>query len=34
MIQVEDHNEGKLEFVSGEQLYHVLGLKGEDDCEE
>jgi hypothetical protein len=35
MIQIEDKldDEGKLEFASEEQLYHVLGLKGEDYCE-
>jgi hypothetical protein len=36
MIQIEDQldDECKLKFVSNEQLYHVLGLKGEDDYEE
>jgi hypothetical protein len=35
MIQIEDKldDEGKLEFASEEQLYEVLGLKGEDDYE-
>jgi hypothetical protein len=35
MIQIEDKldDEGKLEFASEEQLYQVLGWKGEDECE-
>jgi hypothetical protein len=35
MIQIEDmlDYEGKLEFASEDQLYQVLGLKGEDKCE-
>jgi hypothetical protein len=35
LIQIEDKldDEGKLEFPSEEQLYLVLGLKGEDDHE-
>jgi hypothetical protein len=32
-IDVKLDDEGKLEFTSEEQLYVVLGLKGEDDCE-
>jgi hypothetical protein len=35
MIQIKDKldDKGKLEFASEEQLYLVLGLKGEDDHE-
>jgi hypothetical protein len=35
MIQIEDKldDEGKLEFASEEQIYQVLGWKGEDECE-
>jgi hypothetical protein len=35
MIQIEDKldDEDKLEFASEEQLYQVLGFKGEDECE-
>jgi hypothetical protein len=35
MIQIKDKldDEGKLEFASEEQLYLVLGLKGEVECE-
>jgi hypothetical protein len=35
MIQIDDKldDEGRLEFASEEQLYAVLGLKGEDDHE-
>jgi hypothetical protein len=35
MIQIKDKldDEGKLEFASEEQLYQILGLKGEDECE-
>jgi hypothetical protein len=35
MIQLEDKldDEGRLEFGSEEQVYAVLGLKGEDDRE-
>jgi hypothetical protein len=35
MIQIDDNidDEGRLEFASEEQLYAVLGLKGEDDHE-
>jgi hypothetical protein len=35
MIQIKDKldDEGKLEFASEEQLYQILGLKGEDKCE-
>jgi hypothetical protein len=35
LIQIEDKldDEEKLEFVSDEQLYLFLGLKGEDDQE-
>jgi hypothetical protein len=35
MIQIKDKLDdlGKLEFACEEQLYLVLGLKGEDECE-